>query len=647
MSFLTRTAISLHRPTLHRRNHLNNLAMSQSSQATPSNHLSTETVLRERRILWRKLTDAEITKQESTDFSFESEWGKFAKCCGIQPDSIWYSSGVAWNSCFSRVMKGTYAQEQDFDVALFNALKESLSEVADPQSVMYDTNKNIKEFLLETKNGKNDNNNESLLKLSSRNIGFCRRADRTRIGFKIYGISKQSFVDHACFVKSDASADFTASIELKTSESSPMRFEEEERGEKRTLVVAMEPDLVHDHGAIGQALIYTMDNWHCLARRGINLEKLPVTVLACKLKTTPPVNRHLCVEAWLHIPKYTGDRFCYTINRFPRFHIPDDDEIYKTAIAVYIRALRIGVERGMQIISRWNDLPPISLCCRTLKIGVKEFVAAELVASPIPDASPIVGGFTIGQGELFKLNIASESAKQSLYLSDLGDDVYYYADNGTVLSDQLLVKVSCISVHSTLIPLMACDKALDRLDLIADASLKEKIAEVLLAAWYTNNTLVTVMTDLSDKKYPGGAFGLLSPKKISEENKLPALWSGLEVLVKRILLPLADKKIIHADIRPSWEKTFNILCRKVENKFELRLIDYESLHMQSYSVINKNTISSHGEQSNMSSHEYEWWLVLWIAYKWHSSTTNNDYDSKQFVKDLFPSSRYESFTNSI
>jgi hypothetical protein len=105
----------------------------------------------------------------------------------------------------------------------------------------------------------------------------------------------------------------------------------------------------------------------------------------------------------------------------------------------------------------------------------------------------------------------------------------------------------------------------------------------------------------------------------------------------------------------------------------------------SYSVKNKKTISSHGEQSNMSSHEYVWWLVLWIAFKWHSpgqtpsnsSTTNNedkdnyededededqdedtdededegedededDFDSpNQFVNDLFSSDTYASFT---
>jgi hypothetical protein len=74
-----------------------------------------------------------------------------SECCGIQSDSTWYSSVFAWNSCFSRVIEGTYAREQDFDVALFNALKESLSEVADPQSVVYDTNENIKEFLLKKK----------------------------------------------------------------------------------------------------------------------------------------------------------------------------------------------------------------------------------------------------------------------------------------------------------------------------------------------------------------------------------------------------------------------------------------------------------------------------------------------------------------
>lgn len=142
-------------------------------------------------------------------------------------------------------------------------------------------------------------------------------------------------------------------------------------------------------------------------------------------------------------------------------------------------------------------------------------------------------------------------------------------------------------------------------------------------------------------------------------------------------MPLANKEIIHADIRPGWETTYNILCHEGEGNIELRLIDYESLHMASYYVKNDQTIFSKGLGRKMSSHEYVWWLVLWIAYNWqppseapkpyeseapipnepeagqkrpHSSTNSNKHNletPQQFVKKLFIRDTYESFTNII
>ena len=258
--------------------------------------------------------------------------------------------------------------------------------------------------------------------------------------------------------------DFTSSIELKTSETSPMLFEQENFEDKDDIpVLEKEPDLSSKDGAIGQALMYTLDTLHCLARRGISVDKLPITVLACMKTTTTKLDRLLCVDAWLHIPEYTGDEFFYTVNcplPFPSAGAEDirnqsteedededKDKIYKRAIAFYIRVLRVGVQYGKNIVETTNP-SPISLCCRKLKIGDNKFGAAdvELLASPIPDAPKCVDtlgkvyGFEISQGELFKF-VGSVLQSKPVQLSEFGKkkNMYYFAAKGTTLSDKINV----------------------------------------------------------------------------------------------------------------------------------------------------------------------------------------------------------------
>jgi hypothetical protein len=659
-----------------------------SSQGIASNKPNVVYAIRDRRIMWSRLSDDLIKEQQSKIILFETEWENLANHYGSGT-----TSDTAWGF-FSKVIDEEHVNEEEFDLKLFGALKNALGDVAD--QVVFD-------------NGFSLPPNNSHSPSSNRQIGFCRKPGCTLTGLdEDYGDVRNFYMDHVCFVADSTDThstgwDWMAVIELKIGNAGPKKFETETYG--KIEVVTSKPDLGGDHDAIGQALLYTLDTWYSLARQGIEVKKLPITVLTGrkkgKNKETPECL--LCVDAWLHIPEYPGGSFTYTIDSFLPFPSAsasqsEKTEIYKGAIAVYLRTLGFGMEHGQSILERNDAQLPISLCCRKLKLGDKVFSTtdAKLIASPIPESLKIDDRFKISQGELFKLTPTSNTAQCSLLqlfgakksLFELKSRVFGFApEDCIIVADHILIKVSCVSVHSTLIPLVECGTTLLSLCFEADKTLKSKIAEVLLAVVRGDNTLVTVMRDLSISTTENGAYGMLSPSKIYKEDrkKLKQLWIGLTKLVDDILLPLARLKIIHSDIRPGWETTYNILCREVEGgEIELQLVDYESLHMDYYHVENSQTISSarHTRNSSgelyMNAKEYLWWLILWTAYNWHqqphasgtetkpsklerqlqqlkrpnspmNSTEVNSADAQMFVSKLFTSEQHSfiAFINKI
>jgi hypothetical protein len=83
------------------------------------------------------------------------------------------------------------------------------------------------------------------------------------------------------------------------------------------------------------------------------------------------------MQARLHTPRNLGDPFIFKVDRCVNF----SDENDRVAIAIYLNTLRIGLELGLDIDGRSNDISdPKSLCCwnppQTL----------HLLASPIPQA---------------------------------------------------------------------------------------------------------------------------------------------------------------------------------------------------------------------------------------------------------------------
>jgi hypothetical protein len=71
--------------------------------------------------------------------------------------------------------------------------------------------------------------------------------------------------------------DMTATVEIKLESSSCDSFAVENHFIK-------DPVFKKGHGPMGQAIMHSMDTWHCLARRGVRVQTIPVVVFAGRLK---------------------------------------------------------------------------------------------------------------------------------------------------------------------------------------------------------------------------------------------------------------------------------------------------------------------------------------------------------------------------
>jgi hypothetical protein len=554
-----------------------------------SNHPKTAATLLERGIRFSSI------KADPADISFDQEWDLFAGECGTTIDA-----STAW-PFFNNVMTTEHGGEREFSSMLFSALFQVLGGVLpNPTQVL------------------------SNFMLSGRRIGFAREVKRgTHLGFSpFYGTGEASEYDHSCVYihPPDNSGfecwDVTASVELKMNDTNCKPFVVDARQR-----VAQEPILEKDHGPLGQALLYTLDTLHCLARRGVlSLSSdtpcsvvLPIVVLAGK-RTGQNSSRLCCVDAKLHIPEVAGDGVVYRVER----QIPFDDARYaEKGIACYLRALRIGVQKAKAIENqRTHQLSsPSSLCCVKFKFADYEVPVQGLIASPIPHANLVNTTLTVTQGELYTFVSPDEAWIAVLdRASRLVDrDAIVFGCLSRPCHEQLILKVSCAAVHNCLVPPNDCWTALNALASIHD-DLKPKIAKVLLACWCSDDrhTLITVMKDAR------ASHSTLSPCKW----EMKSLWSAFAQLVRNLLLPLAAVGVIHVDIRSGWTKTYNILGTLNSDGGDLLLIDFESLILakkaksikENGSAVSMRVLTDRvGKQS---AGQYVMWQVLWMAYVW-------------------------------
>jgi hypothetical protein len=610
---------------------------SQGTGSNPHNHQSAGNLLLAKSVLFTGWAPGTMPNGDN----FDEEWNLFVKACGLSKQKSVFDAKKAWKA-FSDVLEFTHADEKIFSDTMFAALTKALGTTWDAQ-----------------------NSTGTTIVLKNQSFGFAANHSRTHLGFSgSYGISKNNICVHCVvvfggkdgtFKRHDGTKittyehnDLTAIVELKMSNKSCNEVKTVDYG-SGPMVVDI-PDLTEPsgYGPLAQTIFYSIDVLNCLVRRGRPVAQIPLTLLAAindtgkRRKVALPdiqkLTRLRCVDACLNIPQTLGVGFKYTI----KHQIPfSPATTARTAAAMYLRALREGVEHANAIVEGCQRKPwpnPTSLCgVVTYHVTFRniEATGVSMIASPIPGAH-----LTLGENqEPFEESIAdvqtfSTMSDKDTYLNqknavtelhERGTDESSDAHGGQANPDQqcsqvpwsvhqgelfrcdsatfstklmggavfskgvtaarLLIKISWATVHSTLVPLHACLEALSTLSSDSEQDLKDVISKVLLAVACdaAQGTMVTVMKDLTLGGYTDSGddsiipFGPLEHGKIRQENKLSNLWSAFGSLLENILHPMAEQGIAHLDIRPCKDETYNILIRSVGDIMELRLVDYESV----------------------------------------------------------------------
>jgi len=473
-----------------------------SSKATASNYEGVAKTLRDRKFFWRPVK-MDVVHSQSNNISFSYEWNEFishiAKITGITPSEI-AATKKPWDYFEHVINPGRgyeYRYEHSFDTALFDALRSSLDDFVD--SSVPETN---------------------WIVLKNSHIGFGRKIRRPTLGFESgYAASSDSEYDHGCFVlgkdirertsntKKRTSSDvmeedavwfndMTAVVELKLEKTSCQHFTTKHND-------LNEPNLRKLHGPMSQAIMYSMDVWHCLARRGISAKSVPVVVLAGKSKASNK-DYICCLEAHIQIPEYCGDAFLYSIDRLVSFNgstgLSTNEAVSKDmsaaclksrnerAIAIYIRTMRIGLEHAVEVIKNRSTSNavhlPVSLCCHQLFDA--DGIIAPLIASPIPCEDHLRKSVIhVHQGELFLVTNPTKAMFSGIIPID------WFADTereDARLTSNCHVKVSCVSVHSTYISHSDCREALKSLHdaCMNNTIFKKELAKVLLGYSHAN-----------------------------------------------------------------------------------------------------------------------------------------------------------------
>jgi hypothetical protein len=498
------------------------------TMSIPSDYGVVDSVLRERMIVFK-----EGTIMENPAMDFDREWDKFLSVCGLSKNkAVWTASRA--QSALVRVFSSAYKKEIEFSKALFAALKKALG-----------GKKTLQELAA--------TGCESAFAIKGRAIGLAVGLERYSLGFKKgYAASVSSPCDHSVVVFTAADGQFglstyderdvTASIELKMTDTNCIEFPTDSNG-----MSLGEIDLAHEHGPFGQTIVRALETMHCLARRGINVRQIALNVAAgTRKRDAAGESRICCVDGTLNIPQKVGDHLSYSVTSQTSFYRN------QTTVAMYIRALRRGMEYAAQIESQCQARPvkPLSLCGATASgNGFLQFkgitaTGLNLIASPIPGAE-IIEGWSIHQGELFRCNSVSFARN---------------AFNDTSVATNALIKISSAPVHNSLVAIDKCAATLTDLRLQADVSLKHQIGKVLLAfEGNLSGTLVTVMRDLSRSSYPEaqpsnasleriscipacGEYKVLNHRAVGASGKesMCKLWEAWQTLVENLLLPLQN-----------------------------------------------------------------------------------------------------------
>lgn len=399
-------------------------------------------------------------------------------------------------------------------------------------------------------------------------------------------------------------------------------------------------DLKSIHGALGQEILYTIGSVVLYqARNGVLRPSVPLAVIAGRMAAQSSSSRLRWVSGLLHAPVVQGDRFTFSVQDFGGFYSrQSNQDIASAALAVrlYLDILLFGLKIAIDVcnIRSAGTIPfPVPASGQFLMIGEKVLENVEFCASPIPGARPISPLWSISQGDLFKgvVNLHEILKQGDISFIDFRSD----DEKQNTADIHVLVKVFSTAVHNLLITPLETIATLRDVRL-GKQKLVEQIGKVLYAVVRTGSGGITIMSDLRMAGYT-----TLTPN-LDAGNHLTALWTGFKDLVKKVLLPLAEMTIIHPDIRPGYDVTFNILCAWIRNDgteevASMRLIDLESLvWIGNWLVPQENDVVDGRflpRFCDCNAITYVWWQCIFIAYVWKNKILAGDV-SKAHVIDI-------------
>jgi hypothetical protein len=623
--------------------------------------------------------EPDLSPDSGVEVSFANEWLEFVRAVeDIAGKGTVHCTDheKAWDH-FGPVFAKTYAYESDFSNALFDALRDSLAGVCTEN--LTENNKEYNAAGGESAMTSGHSTWRREMRLRSTNVGFATDFYRSpHIAFpRNYAAPSRYKADHACVLFRHQEEDVHPKGKSRPPtttqvSSSGSQLKAEWRRDEVTAVVELRLDssscsgcymidyidLRRKHGPIGVALMYMMEVWHTLAKRGQVASSLPVVVLSgrsMKLDTQQktgytaegltrgsqphsgaPASANIklcCVQARLDIPECLGEQFQLQVGRQIMFPEGRSDGNYKDAMGVYLNAMTDGLQRAHAIREAVNP-QSLSLCCYAPIPNLR------LVASPIPFARTS-SDFSVHQGELFEFteDLPIEDWLDKLEIGDVTVESLCLVDRSTT-TENCLVKVSFLSVHNTLVPLKDCWKAMDRL---AGSDVKSMVSDVVLAcSFISGHCLVLMMKNLSPKSDP---FQDLSHDNFPDR---PAVWRAFCKLVQNVMLPMASLDIVHNDIRcvpkgRSGYRVYNILGKRdPDGAIELKLIDYDSLVVFDPCLkqipMQQHAVSTGWFFSYRSAYEFLFWQVLWMAYVlWFPEEEGFTRDAKteSFVPDFY------------
>jgi hypothetical protein len=593
---------------------------------------------------------------------FEKEWKEFIEAVkeltGLE--SVAHDDFQVALHRFLPVIMNAYSKEDGFKVFLFDALRKSLGQFCEDIETDVARKKYARRANTQRKSNASaaasgatlneapmtgrghaaayQTRKEQLripIQLRGCGVGFATEVSRSE-SLKLpnnYGMSMGAVTHLACLVFGEDAHDATATVDLKIGKASCKEY------------CGGPPELNSGHAPLAKALLHGMDVWHCLARRGLTTPHpmlIPAVVLAAKGKNGR--EGHLCcMETSLKIPETLGGMFQYNIDRcilFPPESSEKEEEkaAYTKALAIFIKTLRIGLTKTNEVKENKKlRTGAVSLCCSPPRGDL------QLVASPIPLAKRSMHGLKIAQGELYQFLAATVSVED--WIRNIEKKTCIVLDGSPVDGASCIVKVSCNTVHNSLVSSTDNWRALERIESKATPQLKAELSKTVLAcAFASRKCIVTVMKMLSrwHNESQGNCCVLSFPGPFDT----PLLcWEAFGKFVKGVLLPLANIGVVHTDIRfdPGTESFCNIIV-DAGLPSELRMIDFESLVI--LDDVDKNTwqnyaISLGHLRDSYSPEEFVFWQVLWMAYVWCPSTGPDSLVFAMDFVDLFFSEQSE------